>query len=65
MHAFNTLVLETLNQKYPNREDEKGRTIYISYGTVPATVRKMTPAEKEMLFNNGVAAVSDFLQLHY
>ena len=65
MHAFNTLVLETLNQKYPNREDEKGRTIYISYGTVPATVHKMTPAEKEMLFNNGVAGVTDFLQLHH
>ncbi len=65
MHAFNTLVLETLNQRYPNREDEKGRTIYISYGTVPATVRKMTPAEKEMLFNNGVAGVTDFLRLHH
>lgn len=65
MHAFNTLVLETLNQRYPNREDEKGRTIYISYGTVPATVRKMTPAEKEMLFTNGVAGVTDFLQLHH
>ena len=61
LHAFDNMLLETLNRKYPNREDEKGRTIYISYGTIPATVRKMKPSEKEMLYNNGVKAVTDFL----
>jgi NTE family protein len=60
MLAFNNLVLETLNRKYPNRENEKDRTIYVSYGSIPATVRKMKPAEKEMLYNNGVKAVNDF-----
>jgi NTE family protein len=62
IHAFNNLVIETLNRKYPNLENEKNRTIYVSYGTIRSTVRKMKPAEKEMLFNNGVNAVADFLQ---
>ena len=64
MHAFNNLIIETLNGKYPERENEKNRTIYISYGTLRARIRKMKPAEKQMLFNNGVQAAADFLQLH-
>ena len=64
MHAFNNLIVETLNAKYPERENEKNRTIYISYGTLRARIRKMKPAEKEMLYNNGVQAATDFLQLH-
>jgi NTE family protein len=58
--AFNNLVLETLNRKYPNLENERNRTIYISYGTIHAKVRKMKPEEKEMLFNNGINAVNEF-----
>ena len=60
IHAFNNLVIETLNRKYPNLENEKDRTIYVSYGSIFSKVRKMKPAEKEMLYNNGVNAVSDF-----
>jgi NTE family protein len=63
IHAFNNLVLETLNRKYPNLENEKDRTIYISYGTIHAAVRKMKPAEKTLLYNNGVKATTDFLNL--
>ncbi len=58
--AFNNLVLETLNRKYPDLENEKNRTIYISYGTINGKVRKMKPEEKEMLFNNGINAVNEF-----
>ena len=61
IYAFNNLVIETLNSKYPNRENEYARTIYISYGTIRSTVRKMKPVEKELLYNNGVNAVKDFL----
>ena len=61
VHAFNNLMIETLNRKYPGLENEKDRTIHISYGAIQSRVRKMKPAEKEMLFNNGVRAVSEFL----
>lgn len=60
IHAFNNLVIETLNRKYPDRENEKDRTIYVSYGSIASRVRKMKPAEKEMLYNNGVKAATDF-----
>ncbi|MEP7141503.1 MAG: patatin-like phospholipase family protein [Ferruginibacter sp.] len=60
IHAFNNLVMERLNRKYPNLENEKDRTIYVSYGSIPSRVHKMKPAEKEMLYNNGVNAVNDF-----
>ncbi|MCW3090071.1 MAG: Patatin [Ferruginibacter sp.] len=60
VHAFNNLLMETLNRKYPNLENEKDRTIYVSYGSVQSRVHKMKPEEKEMLFNNGVQAAADF-----
>jgi len=60
IRAFNNLIMERLNRKYPNLENERGRTIYVSYGTIFSRVRKMKPAEKEMLYNNGVKAVNDF-----
>ena len=58
--ALTNLMMETLNRKYPNLENEKGRTIYISYGNIHSKIRKMMPEEKLMLYNNGVKAVSDF-----
>ncbi len=63
IHAFNNLVIETLNRKYPNLENEKDRTIYVSYGVIHSRVRKMKPVEKEMLYNNGVEAVNEFFNL--
>jgi len=60
MYAFNNLLIETLNRKYPNFENEKFRTIYVSVGSVQSRVRKMKPVEKEMLYNNGVKAVTEF-----
>ena len=60
LYAFNNLLIETLNRKYPNLENEKFRTIYVSVGSVQPRVRKMKADEKKMLYNNGVKAVTDF-----
>ncbi len=61
--AFSNLMIETLNRKYPNLENEMGRTIYVSYGNIHSKIRKMKPEEKQMLFNNGVKAASTFLNI--
>ena len=60
IHAFNNLVFETLNRNYITLENERKRTIYVSYGTIQPKVRKMKPEEKEILYNNGVQAAVDF-----
>ena len=60
--AFSNLVMETLSRKYPNLENEKGRTIYVSYGNINYKVRKMKPEEKQLLFDNGVKATTSFLK---
>ncbi len=61
--AFSNLMIETLNRKYPNLENERGRTIYVSYGKISSKVRKMKPEEKKLLYNNGVTAALNFLAL--
>lgn len=58
--AFSNLMIETLNRKYPNLENERGRTIYVSYGGIGSKVRKMKPDEKKLLYNNGVTAALQF-----
>lgn len=58
--AFSNLMIETLNRKYPNLENERGRTIYVSYGKISSKVRKMKPEEKKLLYDNGVAAALYF-----
>ncbi len=60
LSALSNLMMETINRKYPNMENEKGRTIYISHGNIHAKIRKMMPEEKLLLFNNGAKAVGDF-----
>lgn len=62
MTAFSNLVIETINRKYPNLENEKGRTIYVSHGNIHPKVRRMKPEEKQMLFDNGAKAARDFLE---
>jgi NTE family protein len=62
IHAFNNLIIETLNRKYPNLENEQNRTIHVSYGSIRSRVRKMKPAEKEFLYNNGVKGATDFFK---
>lgn len=58
--AIGNLMMESINRKYPRLENEKGRTIYISQGNIPAKIRKMTAVEKQLLFDNGVRAAGDF-----
>jgi NTE family protein len=61
LSALSNLMMEALNRKYPNLENEKGRTIYISQGNIHSRVRKVMPAEKQLLFDNGLKAARDFL----
>lgn len=58
--AVMNLMMEKLNRNSPTLENEKGRTIYISYGDISGRPRKMTVAEKKMLHDNGVLAVQHF-----
>ncbi len=63
MSAFGNLMMETMERKYPNLENEKGRTIFISYGNVSAKIKKMSYKSKRELFENGVKGVEAFLAL--
>ncbi|HRD57369.1 MAG TPA: patatin-like phospholipase family protein [Ferruginibacter sp.] len=58
--AFSNLLIETLSRKYPNLENEKGRTIYVSYGNIESKPRRMKPEEKKLLYDNGVKAALAF-----
>ena len=58
--ALINLLQETLARKTINLQNEKGRTIFISYGNVFGKIRKVSAAEKKELFNNGVKAAEIF-----
>jgi NTE family protein len=60
--AFGNLMIETLNRKYPNLENELGRTIYVNQGNISPKIKKMKPTEKQLLYDNGVRAAMDFLK---
>ncbi len=58
--ALINLLQEILARKIVNLENEKGRTIYISYGNVFGKIRRVRAAEKKELFDNGVVAAEKF-----
>ena len=58
--ALINLLQELLGRKATGLENERGRTIYISYGNTFGKVRKVSNAEKQQLFNNGVIAARSF-----
>ncbi len=60
--ALINLLQETLARKNVDLQNEKGRTIYISYGNVFGKIRKVSAEEKKELFNNGVKAAEIFFQ---
>ena len=62
MHAFSNLMMETIARKYSNLENEKGRTIYVSYGNINPRIRKMSIKDKKMLYENGVNGALDFFK---
>jgi NTE family protein len=61
LKAFSNLLIETLNRR-DDMANEKGRTIYISYGDINSKVRKMKVEEKRLLFGNGEKAAIAFLE---
>lgn len=60
--AFSSLMMETLSRKYSGLQNEKGRTIYISYGGINPRIKRMSAAKKKMLFNNGVEGARLFFE---
>jgi hypothetical protein len=59
--AMINLLMETLNRKTSGLQNEKGRTIYISYGNIFGKPRKVSLTEKKELINNGISAAEQFL----
>lgn len=60
--AIMNLMMETLNRRSPELRNERGRTIYISYGNIRGKPRKVTRDEKITLFNNGLSAANTFFE---
>lgn len=63
MGAFANLTMETMARKYPNLENEKGRTIFISDGGVHARIKKISIKNKRLLYDNGVKGTQLFFEL--
>ncbi len=57
--AVMNLIMESINRK-AGLANEKGRTIYISYGDISGKPRKVSITEKKILHDNGVFAVDKF-----
>jgi NTE family protein len=58
--AVMNLMMESINRKSPGLINEKGRTIYISYGDISGRPRRISLEEKKTLHDNGVAAANKF-----
>lgn len=57
--AVMNLMMESINRK-PGLANEKGRTIYISYGDISGKPRRISFTDKKMLHDNGMLAVDKF-----
>ncbi len=58
--AVMNLMMETINRRTPDLSNERGRTIYISYGVISGRPRKVSIKEKDFLYTNGKVAANDF-----
>ncbi|MEP7229474.1 MAG: patatin-like phospholipase family protein [Ginsengibacter sp.] len=58
--AVMNLMMEKINRNSTDLSNEKGRTIYISYGEISGRIRKMSSEEKKLLHDNGVSAAKQF-----
>ncbi len=58
--AVMNLMMEGLNRKSVSLANEKGRTIFISYGNISGKPRKISLEEKKILHDYGVAAANKF-----
>jgi NTE family protein len=61
--AVMNLIVESINRKTPDLSNERGRTIYISYGDISARIKKISVEMKTKLRNNGVDAANKFFNV--
>jgi NTE family protein len=60
--AYGNLQMEVMERKYPNLENEMGRSIYISYGNISPRIKRMSIKNKRLLYNNGVIGANRFFE---
>ena len=60
--AVMNLMMEKLNRNSADLANEKGRTIYISYGDISGRPRRMADKIKSMLHQNGISAAQKFFE---
>lgn len=60
--AVMNLMMESINRKSPDLDNERGRTIYISYGDISGRPRKISAYERKILFDNGREAANAFFK---
>lgn len=60
--AVMNLMMESVNRKTPDLSNERGRTIYISYGDISGRPRRVTEVERKTLYNNGREAAQNFFE---
>lgn len=58
--AVMNLMMESINRKSPDLSNEKGRTIYISYGNISAKPRTVSVKERKILYESGKEAANEF-----
>ncbi len=58
--AFANLMVEKLARNYPNLENEKGRSIYISDGNFSPRIKKLPKKTKDALYENGVRGAEEY-----
>ena len=59
--ALYNIVIENLNRNLPY-EEEKLKTVYINTNNISPKVRKITIEQKQLLYDNGRTAVTNFLR---
>ena len=62
--AYINLSMEAVARRYPNLENEMGRSIYVSYGNISPRIKKMSLKQKKTLYTNGVAGALQFFKNH-
>lgn len=60
LFAFTNLLLETISRKYPDLENERGRTIYVSQGNISSQIKKTSDGDKLLLYHYGITAANSF-----
>ncbi len=64
LSAFSNLMMETMARKYPNLENEKGRTIFVDYGNTHSKVKKVSTKNRRLLYENGISGAKQFFEIN-